>query len=181
MSSSDDRFVDLYENFYSPVYAYCRRRTEPDVAEDVTAETFLIAWRKIDLVPRGSEILPWLYGVAYRVIGNQWRSTRRGRKLHEKLSAIGYETPAAPETVIVTNQESRQVVAALDSLKPIDREILMLAAWEELPQADIAVTLQISGEAVRQRLHQAKKNLTRAHDRLSRPSLASRITRGGGS
>ena len=176
MTASDARFVELYERFYRQVYAYCSRRTSADQVDDVVAEVFLIAWRKIDLVPRGSEVLPWLYGVAYRVLANHWRSTSRRRKLSRKLSSIGYETPTPPHEVTVVGHESRQVLAALESLKPIDREVLLLAAWEELPQADIAVVLHISVEAVRQRLYKAKKNLAKAYDRMEnrRPTPTNR-------
>ena len=63
-------------------------------------------------------------------------------------------------------QESRLALAALRTLKPIDREVLTMAAWEELPQSDIALALGISIDAVRQRLYQAKRNLAKAIDRL---------------
>lgn len=179
MTDSDARFVDLYERFFRPVYAYCRRRTTADVVDDVVAETFLIAWRRIDLVPRGSEVLPWLYGVAYRVLGNQWRTLSRSRKLSRKLTSIGHEAPLPPEETMLIREESSQVLEALDSLKPTDREILLLAAWEELPQADIAVVLNISIGAVRQRLHAAKKNLASEYDRLGRKRDTPAARKGG--
>ena len=181
MTDSDARFVDLYERFYRPVYAYCRRRTTAEAVDDAVAETFLVAWRRIDLVPRGSEVLPWLLGVAYRVLGTQWRGSSRSRKLGKKLSSIGYETPAPPDEVVLVREQSRQVLAALDSLKPTDREILRLAAWEELPQADIAVVLNISIGAVRQRLYEAKKNLAKEYDRLSRKRSTPAAKKGGAS
>jgi len=179
VTESDVRFADLYDRFYRPVYGYCRRRSTADQVDDVVAETFLIAWRRIDLVPRGSEVLPWLYGVAYRVLGNEWRSSSRRHKLERKLSSIGYQSPPPPYEVMVARQESRQVVAALESLKPIDREVLLLAAWEELAQADIAVVLNIGIEAVRQRLYQAKKNLEKAYDRLQKRRTTPAARKGG--
>lgn len=179
MTDSDARFVDLYEQFYRPVYAYCRRRTTTDMVDDVVAETFLVAWRKIDLVPRGSEVLPWLFGVAYRVLGTQWRGSFRRRKLSKKLSGIGHETPNPPEEVIVVREQSRQVMAAIDSLQSTDREILLLAAWEELPHADIAVVLNISIGAVRQRLYEAKKNLAKEYDRHGKKRKTPAAEKGG--
>ncbi len=179
MTGSDVRFGELYEKFYRPVYAYCRRRTTADQIEDVVANTFLIAWRRIDQVPRGSEVLPWLYGVAYRVLGNEWRSFSRKAGLERKLASIGHGSPSPPDEVILVREESRQVLAALDQLKPTDREILLLAAWEELPQADVAVVLNISIEAVRQRLYEAKKNLAKTHDRLGRNRITPAAKNGG--
>lgn len=179
MTDSNARFVDLYEQFYRPIYAYCRRRTTAETVDDVVAETFLIAWRRIDLVPRGSDVLPWLYGVAYRVMGTRSRGSSRNRRLNQKLSSIGHETPTPPEEVILVREQSRQVLAALELLKSTDREILLLAAWEELPQADIAVALSISVGAVRQRLYEAKKNLTKAYDRLGKKRRTPAAKNGG--
>ena len=179
MTDSDARFVDLYEQFYRSVYAYCRRRTTTDRVDDAVAETFLVAWRKIDLAPRGSEVLPWLFGVAYRVLGTQWRGSSRSRKLNKRLIGIGHEAPTPPEEVILVREQSRQVLAALDSLQSTDREILLLAAWEELPQADIAVVLNISIGAVRQRLYEAKKKLAKEYDRLGKKPNTPAAKKGG--
>ena len=178
VTGSDGRFVDLYERFYRPVYAYCRRRTLADVVDDVVADTFLTAWRRIDDVP-GDQVLPWLYGVAYRVLGNQRRGLARHGKLGEKLASIGYLAPALPYEVVVMREESRQVLAALDSLRRVDREILLLSAWEELPQPEIALVLDISVEAVRQRLYQAKKRLAKAYDRMDGQRLTPAAKKGG--
>ena len=101
MTDSNARFIELYERFYRPVYGYCRRRTSAERVDDVVADTFLIAWRKIDQVPRGSEVLPWLYGVAYRVLGHEWRGTSRRKLLDRKLRALGREAPVVPEEVVV--------------------------------------------------------------------------------
>ena len=180
MTESDDRFIELYEQFYRRVYGYCRRRTRIEHVDDVVAETFLIAWRKIDQVPRGSEVLPWLYGVAYRVLGHEWRGSTRRKRLDRKLEAIGQETPVLPEEAMAIRQESHQVLAALSGLKATDMEILLLTAWEELPQADIAVTLNISVGAVRQRLHEAKKNLAKRYDRLDKKRNRTPAAKKGG-
>lgn len=177
--ASDRRFVEIYEAFYRPVHAYCRRRSTPDVADDIVAETFLVAWRRIEEVPEGSQALPWLYGVAFRVLGNQWRGTSRRKKLSKKLSSIGHQAPPPPSAVVIAQSESTQVVEALTALKRTDREILLLAAWEELPQADVAVVLNISVEAVRQRLSKAKKNLAKAYDRLDKNRNTPAARKGG--
>jgi RNA polymerase sigma-70 factor, ECF subfamily len=65
--------------------AYALRRAHPDDAEDVVAETFLVAWRRFDSIP--SEPLPWLLGVARKVM-----STKRRRSRDEPLSKSDSET-----------------------------------------------------------------------------------------
>src|SRR5918911_4160904 len=98
-------FEALYDRCAASVLGYCMRRTTPELAEDALAETFAVAWRRRDAIP--SEPLPWLYGVARKVIANQHRSARRQaavvRRLVEKAPA-----PSAEETP----EPSRRVVAA---------------------------------------------------------------------
>ncbi len=60
------RFSEMYEKSYGPVYAYAARRVGREVAEEVVADTFLVAWRRFDELPE--QPLPWLYGVARNVV-----------------------------------------------------------------------------------------------------------------
>ena len=73
-SGEDALFTELYRRHYRPIRDFCRRRVAGDLVDDAVAETFLTAWRRFEDVPAGDEALLWLYGVAYRVIGHQWRS-----------------------------------------------------------------------------------------------------------
>src|SRR6266487_4669548 len=71
MARSDDRedaFRRIYQAYYRHVAAYARRRLNEGEAEDVVAETFLVAWRRVEDIPQGDLTLPWLYGVARRVV-----------------------------------------------------------------------------------------------------------------
>ncbi len=180
MTASDARFAEMYETFFRPLYGYCIRRATPDRVDDLVAETFLIAWRRIDDVPTGEEALPWLYAVAFKVLGNQWRSQTRQRRLEDKMSAIGTTHVSSTEDFIVTGQESRQVLEAVSRLKRTDQEILKLAMWEEVSHADITVILGISPGAVKQRLYEARKNLTREYNRLENRGIKSPAAQKGG-
>jgi RNA polymerase sigma-70 factor (ECF subfamily) len=166
LAGGDALFLEVHDRFYRHVYAYCRRRTHADAVEDVVADTFLIAWRKSDEIPPGDQALPWLYGVAYRVLTHQWRSVFRRERLAEKLSSLGVTAISLPEDVLVVRQEARQLLTALAALKSTDQEILRLTVWEELSQAEIAVTLGINVGAVRQRFYAAKKKLADEYNRL---------------
>ena len=168
MTVGDARFVRLYEAHYADVYAYCRRRTNPDRVDDAVADVFLTAWRRVAELPPEDRILPWLYGVAYRVLAHQWRGASRARRLREKLDAVGVETIDMPAEQIVMREESRLVVEAAARLKHSDREILRLAVWEELRQAEIAVVLDISTDAVKKRLSRARRNLANEYVRLEK-------------
>jgi RNA polymerase sigma factor (sigma-70 family) len=162
------RFEAMYEAHGPEVLAYCARRVAGPDAADACAETFLVAWRRIDDVPPPPATLPYLYGVAGRVIANHRRSFRRRSKLAVKLRALGVAPPADPAVVSLQLVTERDVVAAVRELPPVDREIVMLWAWEDLPRSTIAEIVGMSTAAVDQRIHRAYRRLGRA----LRPTLA---------
>lgn len=167
-TSVDVRFSGLYETLVRNVYAYCHRRTTPDRVDDAVAEVFLAIWRRMDQLPPDSEVLPWTYSIAHGVLSNQWRSASRGRNLNQKLIAIGIDPVTAPEDFVVMREESSQVLEAFSRLKGREKEILRLSIWEDLPHADIAVVLDISVDAAKQRLSRARKSLAREYSRLEK-------------
>jgi DNA-directed RNA polymerase specialized sigma24 family protein len=59
--SREQRFTELFTVCYGPILAFARRRLDPDLAQDIVADTFLTAWRRFDEL--SGEPLPWLYGV----------------------------------------------------------------------------------------------------------------------
>ena len=131
-------------------------------AEDVAAETFTIAWRKIDAVP-AEEPLPWLYAVARRVLANH----RRGNGRRERLAALlRVEDVATP--LHAGEDHDGSAFVALASLSPADQELLRLVAWEELGNQQIAAVLGITPNAVAIRLHRARARFADALARGSR-------------
>lgn len=155
------RFIALYEENYDAVHAFCARRVGPGEAADATAEVFAVLWRRIDEVPKEADVA-WLFGIARNTVLNRWRSNRRRNRLLERVGGIREPAPAGPDTVVVRNEEARTVVAALESLRPADREILMMSAWDELSGQQIAQILGISVSAAEQRLSRARKRLAKA-------------------
>lgn len=155
-SSPEERFAALFEGTHRALLGYALRRVvDPADAADVVAETFLVAWRRIDEVPAGGDARPWLFGVARRVLANWHRGERRrlalADRLRENLVEVG--AGAAPD------ERVSDVARALAGLGPDDQEILRLTAWEELARDEIAVVLGISRGAVRVRLHRARRRL----------------------
>ena len=155
------RFQALYDAHHGAVVGYARRRTVGHVdAQDVVADTFTIAWRRLAEVPDGDAALPWLYGVARRVLANQRRGNRRRADLSARLRGQGSLAPDV-EGEVVAGDERRTVLAALERLRPADQEILRLAVWEELPHRDIAGVVGCSESSVAVRLHRARSRLGR--------------------
>jgi RNA polymerase sigma-70 factor (ECF subfamily) len=80
MSPTNDaqqRFERLFRTHHAAVLAYVRRRASTERVDDAVAETFLVAWRRLDRVP--DEPLPWLLGVARKVLATGARAERRRR------------------------------------------------------------------------------------------------------
>jgi RNA polymerase sigma-70 factor, ECF subfamily len=165
-SREETMFASLYHRHYRAIRDFCRRRVPKDVVDDVVAETFLTAWRRIDDIPLGDEALLWLYGVAYRVIGHHWRSAARRRRLEDRMHVIhGGDASGADDAVVAADQR-RLVLDAAARLSEKDADVLRLAAWEQLSTAEIAAVLGIAPNAVKQRLHRARQHLGREYRRL---------------
>jgi RNA polymerase sigma-70 factor (ECF subfamily) len=168
MSGPARRFEGLYRAEARALLGYALRRVaQPEDAADIVAETMLVAWRRLDDVPSGSEARPWLFGVARRVLANGRRGSRRRRNLAERLRSdlgalLGSDQLGAVETNVV-------VRAALARLDPDDREILRLTSWEGLQPHEIAVVVEMRAATVRTRLHRARQRLR--HE-LARDGLA---------
>jgi RNA polymerase sigma-70 factor, ECF subfamily len=152
------------------VLAYALRRTSREDAADVVAETFLVAWRRLDEVDEHGE-LPWLYGVARRVLLSQQRAATRQIRIAERVAAA--EPSALPETPAASTG-SRRVLAALATLPEKEREVLMLTAWEELSGSEAARVLGCSATAYRIRLHRARRRLRERLDPPPSPASAAR-------
>jgi RNA polymerase sigma-70 factor (ECF subfamily) len=160
------RFDRMWTDHHRHVLAYCLRRADRSVADDVCAEVFVVAWRRLDDVPEPPRTLPYLYGVAGHVLSNQRRSSRRRVRLDERLRVVQPTLPGVAEL----SDDDRVVAAAVRGLKRVDREVVMLHAWEDLPHDDIAEIMGMSRAAVDQRLHRAYRLLERQlAKRLDRP------------
>ncbi|HEY4633668.1 MAG TPA: sigma-70 family RNA polymerase sigma factor [Candidatus Limnocylindrales bacterium] len=157
------RFDALYTQHQRAVLAYAMRRA-PTLAdaEDAAAETFTIAWRRIDAVP-ATDPLPWLYAVARRVLANQ----RRGTGRRERLAALIHTERDVPTPMRAGEARDGPAFEALAALSPADQEVLRLVAWEELGNGQIASVLGISANAVAIRLHRARARFAEALARVS--------------
>ncbi len=180
---AEQRFREIYAANQRPILGYFLRRTDATTARDGAAETFLVAWRRIDEVPDDDRCLLWLYGVARKVLANQRRSRKRFAALGKKLNQVGPAEDSSPEVVVLRRAQDEEMLAAVDRLRPEDQEILRLAVWEELPHAQIGEIVGTSPHAITQRLHRIGKQLARD---LKRPTqttgrrTAPRSSEGGG-
>ncbi|MEU2351067.1 sigma-70 family RNA polymerase sigma factor [Modestobacter sp. NPDC049651] len=148
--NSEQRFDQLWRDHAPAVVRYARRHVLPDDVEDVVAETFVVAWRRLDEVPPFG--LPWLLGVARHVSANVRRGHRRRDALTERIGAEPADDPAWP-----VGGADDTVTAALRRLSDTDRELLTLLAWDGLSHEEAAEALGCTRGALKVRLHRARR------------------------
>jgi RNA polymerase sigma-70 factor (ECF subfamily) len=136
------------------VLAYAYRRTGPEDAEEVVAETFLIAWRRTGDLP--ADPVPWLLRTARNVIANRYRADRRGGELRARL---GSQRPAAVADPAERAAGDDAVRATMAALPEREREALALHVWDGLSNEQAAVVLGCSRTTFAVRLHRARTRL----------------------
>jgi RNA polymerase sigma factor (sigma-70 family) len=164
-------FEALFHATYARVLSYACAMANPDDADDAVSEAYAIAWRRLDDVPEGAE-LGWLIGVTRRVLAN----ARRGRRRADALRALIRLQPRVDSLDPADRSSDARVGKALRSLRPLDREALVLVAWFDLDPAQAAVALGIEPAAFRMRLTRARRRLRTALDAADERLAAAAIT-----
>lgn len=156
-SAREDDFRRLYSAHFDAVLGFALRRTDrPEDAADVTADTFLVAWRRLGHVPPGEGTRPWLYGVARRTLANHRRGEGRRAALGERLRLqIAHAMADLADDVV----HRADVTAAMKRLSARDEEVLQLHLWEGLEPREIAEVLGVPAAVVRPRLSRARTRL----------------------
>ena len=151
------RFRSLYESTFSDIYAYATRALVPDRSEidDVVAEIYLVAWRRIDELPSSPQDRLWLFGVARNVVRNNRRSSTRRHRLVDRIHRQPHPPPGSSDPFAV------DVIDALRRLSASEREVMQLVVWDGLSPAEAAEVLNCSVNVVQVRLHRARRRLAR--------------------
>lgn len=174
MTIVDDRrltFDALWGAHADAVFGFARRRADEQGARDALAETFTVAWRRLEDVP--AEPLPWLLGVCRKVLANQRRGEGRRRELVARLAGLA---PVAHPDTAERTADAAHVREAFLALGRRDRETLVLVAWDGLSPAEAAVVCGCSAGTFTTRLHRARtrlaERLASAEAAPARPSAA---------
>lgn len=166
--SEPERFETLLERHFARLLDYLTRRVGSEVAADLVADTFERAFRgRGGFVNANGSALPWLYGIA----GNLVRMHRRteARRLRALAREAGSQRSASYDHPTADGALDPILLEALAGLTPPLREVLLLHAWGELSNDEIALALGLSAEAVRTRLHRARSRVA-AHVGLVSPT-----------
>lgn len=178
-----DQFATIYERYFAEIYRYVAGRLGRDVADDLAAETFFVAFRKRDHVdPALGRVRPWLYGIATILVGQHRREeTRRYLALARVGGRVHADAESHDERVadaVAAERLGRQLATALAGLGQGDRDVLVLAAISELSHQEIALALDIPYGTVGSRLNRVRRVLRTALGEID-PTLELREARYG--
>ena len=159
-----EAFAPLFDRHAAAVHRYLGRRVG-ELADDLLSETFLIAFRRRAAYrPDRVEVRPWLMGIATNLVHGHVRTEER--RYRALARAAAEPAQADLDTAALTDRVAAEALrgplaAALAALKPRDRDVLLLFAWEQLSYEEIAAVLDIPLGTVRSRLNRARRQ-TRA-------------------
>jgi RNA polymerase sigma-70 factor (ECF subfamily) len=157
------RFEAIYRDHAGAVRGYAMRRTSAAQADDVVAEVFLVAWRRLEEIPADARV--WLLGTARRVLANERRSSARRHALADRLEHEARRSPSGEPTAdrpLTPEFSAGHLADALASLGEGDREALLLIAWEGLSHREAARVLGVRESTFGVRLHRARRRLEKA-------------------
>ena len=148
-----ERLLAAYER---PLFVLCRGTLgHTDDAEDAVQETFLRALRALPKFRGGSSLRTWLFRIAIHVCLD-WKSARRPtERLQEESHLLALHSPS-PETAIL---QQMRLLAALQSLQPRHRLLLLLKEAEGWSVAEIAAALRWNEKRVQNELYKARRAL----------------------
>jgi RNA polymerase sigma-70 factor (ECF subfamily) len=160
-----ERFAIIYDRHAPAVHRYLARRAGTTIADDLTAETFLVAFRQRERYDFGQpDARPWLLGIATNLLRRQLRTEVRQYRAFARSGADPVLNSDEDDLLarVSAASVSRRLAGVLAELSERDRSVLLLVAWEQLTYDEVARALGIPVGTVRSRLHNARKRVRAA-------------------
>jgi RNA polymerase sigma-70 factor (ECF subfamily) len=153
-------FEAAFEAEFASLHRYLARRLGASVADDLAAETFAVAFRNWDRLDPERPVRPWLYGIAANLVRHHWRKERRMLRAYARtgVDPVFAEDDEAVERADADTRR-RELATALAELRRDEREILLLHAWAELTDSEIADALGVPIGTVKSRLSRTREKL----------------------
>lgn len=176
-------FTIIFDRHAANLHRFLARRVEPADADNLLGEVFRIAFERRHSFDRAHlSARPWLYGIATNLIARHRRS--EARRVRAMASLAATRVVADQEVVgnrtaetVDANRSWSMLVDAIDELPDVERDTLMLYAWEELSYGDIAEALDVPVGTVRSRLNRARRRLRAARSAYERAPYADHARR----
>ena len=158
-------FAGVFDRYYAQIHGYVARRLGRSLADDVAAETFLIAFERRDSYDASwPSARPWLYGIASRLISGQRRAELRRYRALARAGAGEVSEGYDDQVALRVDAQARRgpLVAALAGLAERDRDVLLLVACAGLTCEEAGQALGIPAGTARSRLHRARRQIRAA-------------------
>lgn len=159
-------FATIFDRYAPAIHRYLARRLGTALSDDVTAETFLIAFEQRHRYdPSRPDARPWLYGIASNLIRGHRRAEVRMYRTFARTGIDPVTTPSDAERTeekVSAAAASPRLASALARMPGRDRQALLLFAWADLSYDQIAEALGIPLGTVRSRLNRARRKLREA-------------------
>jgi RNA polymerase sigma factor (sigma-70 family) len=158
------RFAELFDRHYPAILRYLRRRVGHQLADDLAADTFVLAFRRRHLYrAQHPDAAAWLYGIAGNLLRQHARAEQRRLRAYARVAAdpTGPDVEDGVAERVDAAAAGRRAALAVADLPAEQREVLLLVAWTDLDYAGIAHALGVPAGTVRSRLHRARQRLRR--------------------
>ena len=146
-------FDAAFSEEFASLHRYLARRVGFSAADELAAETFTVAFRSWEKLDPARPVRPWLYGIAANVMRHHWRKERRMLRAYARTGVDPVSAEDEPA------EDTRELASALAELRHDEREILLLHAWAELTDREIAAALGIPAGTVKSRLSRTREKL----------------------
>jgi RNA polymerase sigma-70 factor (ECF subfamily) len=152
---TEDDFRSAFHEHQDVVYRFLWRMAGPEAAEDLAQEVFLALLRNPDRFdPARGTLRTFLLAIARNLALKQWRDRHQFVELDD-------ERFVAPSFDVTARETADLVAAAVRALPPLQREVVILAEYEQCSLAEIARMVGADVGTVKSRLHRARENLRR--------------------
>ncbi|HTU94242.1 MAG TPA: RNA polymerase sigma factor [Solirubrobacteraceae bacterium] len=169
--SSPQSFSAIFDRHFAVIHGYLARRVGAAAADDLAAETFVIAFeRRPTFSTSAGSARPWLFGIATNLLRNQWRADRRADLAVMALTTTERERTATRDSGV----DAHEVLAAVAALDPDQRDALLLYAWEGLSYEEIADALGVAVGTVRSRISRGRGRLREMLEAPETPPIIAR-------
>ncbi|MGW2223029.1 RNA polymerase sigma factor [Nonomuraea sp. NPDC001684] len=163
-----ERFAAIFDRYYPEIHGYAARRLGAGLADDVAAETFLIAFdKRAGYDVSRADARPWLHGIASNLIARHHRAEVRQYRAMAKAGADSPVEDHADQVAGAVDAGARtsRLAEALAEIADRDRDVLLLVAWAELTSEEAGSALGIPAGTARSRLHRARSRIQAALER----------------
>jgi RNA polymerase sigma-70 factor (ECF subfamily) len=180
--SEPNAFEVLFDRHFGAVHRYLHRRAGRDLADELAAETFALAFERRATCRASDSVLPWLYGIATNLLRRRRRVERRQLDAYARSGVndwVAYDDEAAR---VEHSSRGAHLARALAAMKPRERDALLLYAVADLRYDEIASALEVPVGTVATWLHRAREAARRELETAdpSAPSLATTGANGNG-